>query len=74
MELLSPHLTPTETFFLENHSVFHHPQTNNPSITSQWYTNLSLLGESGWGGERGVYRVLVRKPEGKSPLGRPRIR
>ena len=24
------------------------------------------------GGERGVYRVLVGKPEGKRPLGRPR--
>jgi len=24
--------------------------------------------------ERGVYRVLVGKPEGKRPLGRPRIR
>jgi hypothetical protein len=23
-------------------------------------------------GERGVYRVLVGKPEGKKPLGRPR--
>ena len=26
------------------------------------------------GVERGVYRVLVRKPEGKRPLGRPRRR
>ena len=25
-------------------------------------------------GERGVHRVLVGKPEGKSPLGRPRRR
>jgi hypothetical protein len=24
--------------------------------------------------ERGVYRALVGKPEGKSPLGRPRCR
>ena len=24
--------------------------------------------------ERGVYRVLVGKPEGKRPLGRPRLR
>jgi hypothetical protein len=29
----------------------------------------SVLGE-----ERGVYRVLVGKPEGKRPLGRPRRR
>jgi len=26
------------------------------------------------GGERGVYRVFVGKPEGKRPLGRPRRR
>ena len=26
------------------------------------------------GGERGVYRVLVGRPEGKRPLGRPRRR
>ena len=26
------------------------------------------------GGRRGVYRVLVGKPEGKRPLGRPRHR
>jgi hypothetical protein len=26
------------------------------------------------GEERNLYRVLVRKPEGKSPLGRPRHR
>jgi len=25
-------------------------------------------------GERGVYRVLMRKPEGEKPLGRPRRR
>jgi hypothetical protein len=27
-----------------------------------------------WGERRGVYRVLVGKPEGKRPLGRPRHR
>jgi hypothetical protein len=27
-----------------------------------------------WGGGRGVYRVLVGRPEGKRPLGRPRLR
>jgi hypothetical protein len=25
------------------------------------------------GEKRGAYRVLVRKPEGKEPLGRPRV-
>jgi hypothetical protein len=27
-----------------------------------------------WGDGRSVYRVLVRRPEGKIPLGRPRRR
>ena len=26
------------------------------------------------GGSRGIYRVLVQKPEGRRPLGRPRYR
>jgi hypothetical protein len=33
------------------------------------------VGHVGWmGKERGMYRVLVGKPEGKTPLGRPRCR
>ena len=34
----------------------------------------SFFTEVGMGEERGVYRVLVGKPEGKRPLGRPRRR
>jgi hypothetical protein len=26
------------------------------------------------GEERGVYRILVEKPKGRRPLGRPRVR
>ena len=33
------------------------------------YTVVARMGE-----DRGVHRVLVRKPEGKRPLGRPRRR
>jgi len=29
---------------------------------------------SAYGGRRGAYSVLMGKPEGKRPLGRPRIR
>jgi len=29
---------------------------------------------SKYGERRGIYRVLVRKPKGKKPLGRPRRR
>ena len=35
----------------------------------RWAVHVAHMGE-----ERGVYRVLVGKPEGKSPLGRPRRR
>jgi len=35
----------------------------------RWAGHVARMGE-----ERGVYSVLVRKPEGKRPLGRPRRR
>ena len=35
----------------------------------RWTGHVARMGE-----ERGVYRVLVGKPEGKRPLGRPRRR
>jgi len=35
----------------------------------RWAGHVARMGE-----ERGVYRVLVGKPEGKRPLGRPRRR
>jgi hypothetical protein len=34
-----------------------------------WAGHVESMGE-----ERKIYRVLVRKPEGKKPLGRPRRR
>jgi hypothetical protein len=34
-----------------------------------WAGHVALMGE-----RRGVYRVLVGKPEGKRPIGRPRCR
>ena len=35
----------------------------------RWAGHVTRMGE-----ERGVYRVLVGKPEGRRPLGRPRCR
>ena len=35
----------------------------------RWVGHVARMGEG-----RGVYRVLVEKPEGKRPLGRPRRR
>ena len=35
----------------------------------RWAGHVARMGE-----ERGPYRVLVRKPEGKRPLGRPKRR
>ena len=37
--------------------------------TKQFAGHVARMGE-----ERGVYRVLVGKPEGRGPLGRPRRR
>ena len=39
------------------------------SSRMRWARNVARIGD-----RRGVYRVLVRKPEGKRPLGRPRCR
>jgi len=39
------------------------------SRTMRWAGHVARMGE-----ERVVYRVLVAKPEGKRPLGRPRCR
>ena len=38
------------------------------------YTNEMGRACSAYGEDRGVHRVLVGKPEGKRPLGRPRRR
>ena len=39
------------------------------SSRMRWAGHVACMGE-----RRGVYRVLVGKPEGKRPLGRPRLR
>jgi len=39
------------------------------SIRMRWAGHVALTGE-----RTGIYRVLVGKPEGKKPLGRPRLR
>ena len=38
-------------------------------VQMRWAGHVARMGE-----ERGVYRVLVRKPEGRRPMGRPRRR
>ena len=35
----------------------------------RWAAHIARIGDS-----RGVYRILVEKPERNSPLGRPRLR
>jgi len=39
------------------------------SIRMRWAGHAACMGE-----KRGIYRILVGKPEGKRPLGRPRHR
>jgi len=41
---------------------------NSVTVDARWAGHVARMGE-----ERGVYRVLVGKPEGKRPLGRPRL-
>jgi hypothetical protein len=41
----------------------------NKSRRMRWEGNVARMGE-----RRGAYRVLVGKPEGKRPLGRPKRR
>jgi hypothetical protein len=38
-------------------------------LSISWAVQVARMGE-----DRGVHRVLVGKPEGKRPLGRPRLR
>jgi hypothetical protein len=53
-----------------------HSQYSSPNIVRviksrrmRWAGHVAVMGEG-----RGVYRVLVGRPEGKRPLGRPRRR
>jgi hypothetical protein len=55
----------------ELHSLYSSPNIVRviKSRRMRWAGHVALMGEG-----RGVYRVLVGKPEGKRPLGRPRRR
>jgi hypothetical protein len=55
----------------ELHSLYSSPNTVRviKSRRMRWTGHVARMGEG-----RGVYRVLVVKPEGKRPLGRPRRR
>jgi hypothetical protein len=55
----------------ELHSLYSSPNIVRmiKSRRIRWAGHVAYMGEG-----RGVYRVLVGKPEGKSPLGRPRRR
>jgi len=50
-----------------------YPSPNNVRVIKsrrmRWAGHVACMG-----GEKGIYRVLVGKPEGKRPLGRPRCR
>jgi hypothetical protein len=55
----------------ELHNLFSSPDIIRPikSTRIRWAKHVVRIGE-----ERNVYKVLVGKPEGKRPLGRPRRR
>jgi len=48
------------------------PQGHSERLRNILNGNVSYVARKG--GERGVYRVLLGKPEGRRPLGRPRHR
>jgi transcription termination factor 2 len=56
---------------VELHSLYSSPYIVKvvKSRRMRWAGHVALMGE-----RRGVYRVLVGRPEGKTPLGRPRRR
>jgi hypothetical protein len=51
--------------FSADHGIFHSLQI----LKMRWAGHVARMGE-----RRRVYRVLVGKPEGKRPIGRPRLR
>jgi hypothetical protein len=53
------------------HDLYSSPNTVQviKSRRKRWVGHVVLMGE-----DRGMYRILVGKPEGKTPLGRPRHR
>jgi hypothetical protein len=55
----------------ELHNLYSHPDIIRQvkSRRMRWAGHVARMGE-----ERKVYKVLVGKPEGKRPLGRPRRR
>jgi hypothetical protein len=55
----------------ELHSLYSSPNIVmvTKSKRMRWAGHVARMGEG-----RGVYRILVGRPEGKSPLGRPRRR
>jgi hypothetical protein len=55
---------------MRNFIIITHPQISlGKSRRIWWAGHVARMGE-----ERKVYKVLVGKPEGKRPLGRPRLR
>jgi hypothetical protein len=66
VEEIKTHSLYPVTFFPKFVAFFGH---NIKIYVKKWAGHVARMGEG-----RGVYRVLVGKPEGKRPLGRPRRR
>jgi hypothetical protein len=53
----------------ELHNLYSSPNRMVKSRMMRWVGHVARMGE-----KRNAYRILVGKPEGKRPLGRPRCR
>jgi len=79
LDLLYDHSSSKRKYFVNKFRVcksVHHDLYSLPNIVlvvklrrMRWAGHVTRMGE-----DRGVHRVLVGKPEGKRPLGRPRHR
>jgi hypothetical protein len=76
MHLLTPGLNLLTGEWRKLHNEELHNLYSSPNIIRmiksrrmRWAGHVACMGE-----ERNAYRILVRKPEGRRPLGRPRCR
>jgi hypothetical protein len=71
LDVITVIINPANIYQNELHSLYYSPNIVRviKSRRERWAGHVARMGEG-----RGVYRVLVGRPEGTRPLGRPRRR